>query len=138
MKQTLLGLAVLWVLVCFAGPAPARAAELVMFEEVGCPWCIRWHEEVGPAYARSAEGKRAPLRVVDIHAKRPADLTGVSGVRATPTFVLMDEGREIGRVTGYPGADFFWGMLTDLMRRLPPPQTETRDRGAALRKEARQ
>lgn len=98
---------------------PASAAELVMFEEAGCPWCIRWHQEVGEAYMHSAEGRRAPLRSVDAHGSRPRDLAFVKGVRATPTFVLVDDGREIGRIVGYPGADFFWGLLAPMMARLP-------------------
>jgi hypothetical protein len=90
-----------------------------MFEEAGCPWCIRWHSEVGAGYPRSDEGRRAPLRLVEIHASRPADLAFVKGVRASPTFVLVDRGREIGRITGYPGADFFWGLLAPMIAQLP-------------------
>jgi hypothetical protein len=28
----------------------------------------------------------------------------------------VDEGREIGRIEGYPGADFFWGLLERLLQ----------------------
>ena len=39
----------------------------------------------------------------------------VSPIRFTPTFVLVDDGREIGRIEGYPGEDFFWGLLERLL-----------------------
>jgi hypothetical protein len=39
-------------------------------------------------------------------------------VSFSPTFVLVEQGREIGRITGYPGADFFWGMLAELIQKL--------------------
>ena len=40
------------------GAVPAaRSAELIMFEELGCPWCERWRKEVGVAYPNSPEGK---------------------------------------------------------------------------------
>jgi hypothetical protein len=39
-------------------------------------------------------------------------------ITASPTFVLIDDGREVGRITGYPGADFFWGMLAELIAKL--------------------
>lgn len=104
-------------------PLQAVAAELVMFEEAGCPWCRRWHSEVGPGYGKSSEGQRAPLRVVDIHETRPNDLSFIKGIRATPTFVLVEGGREIGRITGYPGADFFWGLLGQMIERLPPAKS---------------
>ena len=40
-----------------------------------------------------------------------------SPVRFTPTFVLIDEEREIGRIEGYPGQEFFWGLLENLVRK---------------------
>lgn len=96
----------------------ARAAELVMFESPLCEWCEAWHAEIGPIYPKTREGRIAPLRRVDIHAPRPADLRFVRGVRFTPTFVLVHGGREVGRITGYMGEDFFWGLLDELLQRL--------------------
>lgn len=108
---------------------PSFAAELVMFESSDCPWCDAWHAEIGPIYPKTSEGKAAPLRTVDIHGQRPDDLDHVEGVRYTPTFVLIDDdGREVGRINGYPGEDFFWGMLGELIEKLPPklkPLTST-------------
>lgn len=106
-----------------------QAAELVMFESDFCEWCDAWHAEIGPIYPKTAEGKRAPLRMVDIHDPRPTDLVDVEGVRFTPTFVLLDDrGREVGRINGYPGEDFFWGLLSALIAKLPNetvPLTDT-------------
>ena len=39
--------------------------------------------------------------------------------RFTPVFVLIDNGREIGRIRGYPGEDHFWGLLGTLLAKLP-------------------
>ena len=36
-------------------------------------------------------------------------------VIAAPTFVLVDKGREIGRITGYLNDDAFWGLLGSLV-----------------------
>lgn len=100
--------------------ARGQAAELVMFESDVCEWCETWHADIGPIYPKTTEGKRAPLRTVDIHATRPGDLAAIDGVRFTPTFVLLDDlGREVGRINGYPGEDFFWGLLGDLITKLP-------------------
>ena len=91
----------------------AQAAfKLVMVEEAGCVYCARWHAEVGQAYANSAEGKFAPLERVSIG---DASVNYLTGLRYTPTFVLVEGRREIGRITGYPGADFFWGLLAQLL-----------------------
>ena len=101
--------------------APSPAAELVMFETPGCTWCAAWDAEVGRVYSLTDEGKVAPLRRVDVHEPRPDDLGSVRGVVHTPTFVLMDEGREIGRIRGYPGEAFFWGLLDELLGRIHRP-----------------
>ena len=100
--------------------APARAAELLMFETRGCPWCAAWHREVGPGYPKSTEGQRAPLRRLDLADTAKAGIIFATPITASPTFVLVDKGREIGRVTGYPGADFFWGLLAQLVAKLEP------------------
>jgi thioredoxin-related protein len=108
------------VLILLGGlrPGPAAGAELIMFESAGCPYCARWHREIGPIYPKTDEAKRAPLRRVDIAAPRPADLAGIRDVIYTPTFVLLHEGREIGRIVGYNGDEAFWSLLSELVAKL--------------------
>jgi len=96
----------------------ARAAELVMFEQIGCVWCEAFDREIAPIYGKTEEGQRAPLRRVDIAQNLPPDLAFLDVERLTPLFVLVDRGREIGRIRGYPGEDHFWGLLGVLMKKL--------------------
>lgn len=96
----------------------SRAAELVLFESAGCVWCEAWHAEIGGIYPKTAESRIAPLRRVDVHAQRPTDLAAVARIIYTPTFVLMDDGEEIGRITGYAGEEFFWGLLGVELKKL--------------------
>jgi hypothetical protein len=98
--------------------ARAGAAELVMFERAGCPYCAQFNREIAPIYPRTDEGKAAPLRRVDIYAPIPSDLKFIAIERITPVFVLIDRGREIGRIRGYPGEDNFWGLLSGLVGEL--------------------
>lgn len=107
----------IFLLVVFAFRA-APAAELVMFESSLCEWCELWEEEVGVVYGITPEARMAPLRRVSVHDETPADLGTVRTVIYTPTFVLMDKGREIGRITGYPGEAPFWGLLEGLIGKL--------------------
>ena len=97
---------------------PAGAAELVMFEQKGCVWCQRFDRDIAPAYDKTAEGQRAPLRRVDVAGPVPQDLAFIKRERFTPVFVLIDQGREFGRIRGYPGDIFFWGLLANLIERL--------------------
>lgn len=100
--------------------ASSSAAELIMFETKGCPWCEAWQRDIGVVYEKTAEGKRAPLRRVDIHETLPGDLSQITGVVYTPTFVLMHAGKEAGRILGYPGEDHFWALLNELLKDLEP------------------
>lgn len=101
----------------------ANAAELVMFEQAGCVWCARFRAEIGPAYPKTEEGKIAPLREVDIHQPLPEDLAHLTVERYTPVFVLMQDGKEVGRIRGYPGDEFFWSMLDQLIAKLDTEKT---------------
>ena len=97
--------------------ALSAAAEtvLVMVEEKGCVWCAQWNDEIAHIYPKTTEGKAAPLRRMDIHATRPDDLTFSQSLNFTPTFVLMVDGQEFSRIEGYPGEDFFWGLLGQML-----------------------
>lgn len=125
------------LLYLFASPSAACAAgrlELVMFESASCEWCDLWRKEIEPVYAKSEEGRAASLRVVSIHVNKPADLQTIAGIVYTPTFVLWDGEREIGRILGYAGEIQFWGLLGNLLKKhreqakIPaaPPPTDSR------------
>ncbi|MCM2562364.1 hypothetical protein M8756_09400 [Lutimaribacter sp. EGI FJ00015] len=94
---------------------PAMAVELIMVEQKGCHYCIAWKEDIGPAYPNTEMGQFAPLRMIDISDTPPDDVSFDGRVVFTPTFVLVDDGEELGRIEGHPGEDFFWGMLHRLL-----------------------
>ena len=94
---------------------PAPAAEMLMLEQPGCAWCKRFNAEIAPAWPNTDEGKAAPLRRVDLHEPWPEDLKAIRPERLTPTFVLADNGKEIGRLRGYPGDEFFWVLLDEML-----------------------
>lgn len=121
--KLLTALPLVCVLVLGLVPAGARAAELVMFTRAGCPWCEAFDREIAPVYPKTAEGARAPLRRVDIAGPVPDDLAFVEVERLTPVFVLVDKGHEVGRIRGYPGEAFFWGMLGEMIGKLEPAAT---------------
>tara|TARA_R110002049_G_scaffold10127_3_gene50336 strand:+ start:39746 stop:40108 length:363 start_codon:yes stop_codon:yes gene_type:complete len=94
---------------------PAWAVELVMVEQPGCIYCERWDDEIAPIYPKTAEGKFAPLQRVNIRAVD--DLLATSRrVVFTPTFIVVDDGRELARLEGYPGRDFFWPLLDQILQ----------------------
>ncbi|MCV6593134.1 MAG: hypothetical protein OIF48_09300 [Silicimonas sp.] len=86
-------------------------ARLYMAEEPGCMWCARWNAEIAPIYPKTAEGRAAPLIRFDLHGTMPENVAFERPLSFTPTFILVDNGQEVGRIEGYPGEDFFWGLL---------------------------
>jgi hypothetical protein len=91
--------------------AQAMAAELVMFRRAGCSWCATWDREIGDIYPKTDVGRRLTLRTVDLGAGGRSDVALKRPIRYTPTFVVVERGKEVARIEGYPGQDFFWGLL---------------------------
>ncbi len=108
---------IFFVLFFLLAPLSAWAElRLFMAEQAGCVWCERWHEEIGPIYPHSAEGRAAPLVRFDLF-QPPSQVVFSGPLRYSPSFVLVRDGAELGRIEGYPGADFFWAMLADLFKK---------------------
>ncbi len=107
------------LMVIVENPNRSLAAELVMLEQTGCEWCERWHEEIGPIYPKTSEADIAPLRRVDIDDTWPEDLKNIRIDQFTPTFILVNDGLEIGRLRGYAGEDFFWFLVGEMIKKLP-------------------
>lgn len=98
-------------------PEAESGAQLYMFESAGCYWCQRWHAEIGPSYDKTREGKAAPLMRRDITSQDQEPPRLARKIIYTPTFVLVRDGQEVDRLEGYPGEDFFWPVLTQLLTR---------------------
>ena len=93
-----------------------RAAELLMVEQLGCYYCLEWKDEIGPIYPKTPEGKFAPIRFIDI-----TKIDEIKGLRRnvvfTPTFLLMENDKELARLEGYLSEDFFWGLLEVMLQK---------------------
>jgi hypothetical protein len=93
---------------------PARAGsgfELLFVEKSGCPWCARFEREILPIYGKTSAGQQAPLVKHDLDQGQPKSAFLDEPVRFTPTFVILKDRREIGRITGYMNDAAFWGLL---------------------------
>lgn len=98
---------------------PAAGAELLMFEQKACPFCAAFNREIAPDYPRSQAGAVAPLRHVDIFESRNGGIDGLEPAVFTPTFVLVEDGLEVGRMLGYPGRRYFYPEIQKLIDALP-------------------
>jgi len=96
----------------------STAAELLMVEQHDCPYCERFLSQIGPVYPKTEEGKIAPLKQVNLSDPLETQYQLVEPVVVTPTFILIDNGKEIDRLVGYQGDDFFWFLLGDMLEKL--------------------
>ena len=85
---------------------------LIMVDEPGCSYCRKFDAQIGPGHQKTEEGKFAPL--MRVRRKSP-ELKGYNPVIYTPTFLLVRRGEELGRLTGYPGPEYFYTELDALL-----------------------
>lgn len=85
-------------------PATAEA-RLVVYEIEGCAYCAEFRRVVLPAYWGSRQAAEMPIEIVDLNALGTNGHALRHRLDVVPTFVVIDDGREIGRIEGYPGRD---------------------------------
>lgn len=112
-----------FLLVMFLASTLSAETRLMMVEEEGCPWCERWNHDVGGEYNITTEGKIAPLLRYDLSDPLPEGVILSSTPYYTPTFILLVDGQEVDRLEGYPGEGFFWGLLGNMLAKLPDTAT---------------
>lgn len=98
-------------------PVPKFNAELLVFEAEGCGYCNLFRRDVAPAYERSPRARDVPMRFIDANRTDIKRLNLAEPLKVVPTIVLMVNGREAQRITGYMGPEPFFHMISTLMRR---------------------
>ena len=94
---------------------PANRLELLVIEVAGCTICDLVRIHIQPAYESSPRARQVPLRYVDITSIDETRLGLVERVATVPTIVLMRDGREVDRISGYTGPEHFFVALTDML-----------------------
>ena len=94
--------------------ARVTAMELIVFEHPDCIYCAVFRRDVAPSYQRSAPAAEAPLRYIDIAKSDIGALRLKEGIDMVPTAVLMKNGEEVGRISGYWGREGFFKMLAHI------------------------
>lgn len=116
-RMVLRALALICVGLSAIAPAAGRTGSplaLIMVDDPSCRYCRKFEAEVEPGYSTSPFGRIAPL--VKLRRGSP-ELKALGGAPAnyTPTFILVRDRRELGRITGYPGAGHFYEELGSLL-----------------------
>jgi hypothetical protein len=105
-------------LLLLARPALAQdRVQLMMVTARHCAYCAAWKREIGPGYAASPAGRAAPIFEVDLDGPYPDGLALDRRPWITPSFILLRNGVELGRIEGYVGQRYFYPVLDDLLRK---------------------
>ena len=96
-------------------PARAHSMELLIFEHADCVYCRVFRRDIQTRYERTGSAAEVPLRFIDIEKADTTRLGLNSPLVLLPTAVLMKDGREVDRVSGYWGPDNFFKMLAHIM-----------------------
>ncbi|MDB2514500.1 thioredoxin family protein [Alphaproteobacteria bacterium] len=89
----------------------ARSLELVFITSEHCPFCKAWERDVGQIYDSTPYALKARLRRVDLGDVDSALPAGAVKVFGTPTFLIVENNTEIGRIEGYQSSEmFFWAL----------------------------
>ena len=96
---------------CFCRSAIRKSPNNVTASD--CPWCEAFEDEVGKGYPNTEEAKLLPLRRYDFYDPMPTDMVDLVPATMTPTFIVIKDGKEAGRIIGYPGHELFWWRLSE-------------------------
>jgi thioredoxin-related protein len=97
---------------------PDSRLELLVVEVDNCIYCGIFRRDVAPTYQGSERSRTVPMRFVDINAPDVDRLSLTGPIDSVPTVLVVENGREVGRIAGYVGPEFFFHSLN---RILPDP-----------------
>ena len=92
-----------------------RPIELLVVEIDNCIYCGIFRRDVAPTYKGSPRGRSVPMRFVDLNAPDVDRLQLSAPIDSVPTVLVIDNGREVGRISGYVGPEFFFHSLSRIL-----------------------
>jgi thioredoxin-related protein len=94
---------------------PGNRFELVVIEVDNCIYCGLFRRDVAPTYTASSRAKAVPMRFIDINAPDFARMNLSNPIDSVPTILVLENGREVGRIAGYVGPEIFFHSLNLLL-----------------------
>ena len=100
-----------------AAPVPHGPGnmQLVMMQAPGCIYCTIFRRDVLPSYEVSERGKDLPVRFIDVNDIAKAGIELQSPIDILPTFVIVKDNHELGRIPGYMGPEDFFHSINYLL-----------------------
>ena len=92
---------------------PVYAEDILVYVyQEDCGACMKFDKEIGPIYPRTKEAAQLPMVKVSLEDWRsgdhPYENCQAGDVFGTPTFIQLNDCREVDRITGYSSDELFW------------------------------
>lgn len=94
---------------------PDSRFEVLVVEIDNCIYCGLFRRDVAPTYTASPRAKSAPMRFVDINAPDVDRIALQAPIDTIPTVLVVENGREVGRIAGYVGPEIFFHSLSQIL-----------------------
>jgi thioredoxin-related protein len=90
--------------------------EIVVMEAPGCIYCDVFRRDILPSYQASEHGRLVPVRFVDINDDAAANALALdTPINIVPTFLVIKNNKEVGRIPGYTGPEDFFHSINFLL-----------------------
>lgn len=89
--------------------------ELIVMEAPGCIYCDTFRRQILPGYKASERGRSVPVRFLDVNDDAVQDLALEEPINIVPTFLVMKNNKELGRIPGYMGPEDFFHSINYLL-----------------------
>lgn len=99
--------------------AQVEDLQIIVMEAPGCIYCSLFRRDVLPSYEASTRARTVPVRFLDVNDLEKAQLDLTAPVDIVPTFVVVKDKRELGRVPGYIGPETFFHALNHILGQAP-------------------
>ncbi len=90
-----------------------KSTELVMFSSPLCAYCAYFEQNVIPIYKHHDLAQIAPLNAVNMDEEGSGPYTLEKPIEVLPTFIVMRNGKEVGRLSGIPDKLYFLAFVRD-------------------------
>lgn len=113
LTMALIGAATASIVVETIGKKIEHNFELIMFSTSLCDHCAVFDQETGKIYKNNSLNKKVPLIKVNIDEYGTGKYHLRQPIEVVPTFIVMDNGKEVARLNGLVDKFLFMSFIRD-------------------------
>ena len=88
---------------------------MLMITNKNCLYCIIWEKQIGKIYPKTDIAKKFPLQRIEVKNFINYKKYDLKKTNITPTFILIKNTKEKGRIKGYTNPEMFWWQVDEIM-----------------------